>query len=275
MNSSLPTAPQAASTKSPPAPLGHAPEPGEEELPEMGLMDHLRELRKRIVLSSIAITCAAVVGYLYAQYIFDILNKPYFDAFKDDKLIGTGPAEAFILKMKVAFFGGFILASPYVFYQLWLFIAPGLYSHEKRQAVPFIAASTLLFALGIWFGYDIIFPFAFQFFHSEYVSVGLTPTVRMSEHLSTMITGLLAFGVVFEMPVLAYFLARLGFLTDRFLIDHVRHAIVGIFILAAVLSPPDVITQCLLAAPLLVLYGLSILVVRWAQPKENPVNQTP
>ena len=237
----------------------------EEQLPEMGLMEHLRELRKRIVYSSIAVTCVAVFGYIYAQVLFDILNKPYFDAFTDDKLIGTGPAEAFILKMQVAFFAGFIVSSPFIFYQLWLFISPGLYSHEKRQAVPFIAASTLLFCLGIWFGYAIIFPFAFQFFHSEYTSVGLTPAVRMSEHLSTMITGLLAFGAVFEMPVLAYFLGRLGIITDRMLIKHVRYAIVGIFIVAAILSPPDVITQCFLAAPLLLLYGLSILVVRWAQ----------
>ncbi len=240
------------------------------ELPEMGLMDHLRELRKRLLFSICAVASMAVFGYVYAQPIFDVLNQPYFEAFQGSAMIGTGPAEAFVLKLKVALFAGVILSSPFVFYQVWLFISPGLYSHEKKLALPFLLISTSLFALGIYFGYAIIFPYAFEFFHGEYTSVGLTPTIRMSEHLSALITGLLGFGAVFQMPVLAYFLARLGIITDRLLIDGFRYAIVGIFVVAAILTPPDVVTQCLFAAPLALLYGISILVVRYAQSEPDP-----
>ena len=238
-----------------------------ENLPEMGIMEHLRELRTRLIRSISAVSIMSVVGYLYAHPIFEILNRPYFNAFKGNTLIGTGPAEAFILKMKVAVFAGCVLSAPFVFYQIWLFIAPGLYAHEKRKAIPFLLSSTFLFILGIWFGYSVIFPFAFDFFHDEYTSVGLTPTVRMSEHLSTIITGLLGFGAVFQMPVLAFALARLGIIRDRMLIEGYRYAIVAIFIVAAIFTPPDALTQCLFAIPLCILYGISILVVRWAQPK--------
>lgn len=263
---STPSGPGSTSSLTVPSSPSAVAEGSEESLPEMTLMDHLRELRKRLLYSVYAIAILAVGGYVYAQPIFDILNAPYFEGFQGSALIGTGPAEAFVLKLKVALFTGVVCGAPFIFYQVWLFIQPGLYQHERRLALPFILSSTLLFSLGVYFAYAIIFPYAFQFFYQEYASVGLTPTVRMSEHLSTLITGLLGLGVVFQMPVLAYFLGRLGIITDRFLIDSFRYALVGIFVVAAVLTPPDVVTQCLFAAPLVALYGISILVVRHVQP---------
>jgi sec-independent protein translocase protein TatC len=181
-------------------------------------------------------------------------------------LIGTGLAEAFVLKLKVALFAGIVLSSPFLFFQLWLFVAPGLYAAERRLVVPFVASTTSLFLLGVWFCYEWVFPFAFEFFRGEYASIGVTPTVRISEHLALMIQGLVGFGAVFQLPVLAFFLARLGIIDERTLIGGTRYAIVAIFILSAVLTPPDVLTQFLMAGPLLLLYGISILVVRFTTP---------
>jgi sec-independent protein translocase protein TatC len=236
------------------------------EIGEMDIFAHLRELRRRILWSLLGIMCGAVVAYSYATAIFDFLSRPYFVAFPDNILIGTGLAEAFVLKLKVALFAGIVLSSPFLFFQLWLFVAPGLYAAERRLVVPFVASTTSLFLLGVWFCYEWVFPFAFEFFRGEYASIGVTPTVRISEHLALMIQGLVGFGAVFQLPVLAFFLARLGIIDERTLIGGTRYAIVAIFILSAVLTPPDVLTQFLMAGPLLLLYGISILVVRFTTP---------
>jgi sec-independent protein translocase protein TatC len=238
-------------------------EPSPREIGEMDLFGHLRELRKRIVNSLIAILIGSIVAYSFTREIFDFLSRPYFDAFPDNILIGTGLAEAFILKLKVAFFAGIVLASPVLFLQLWFFIAPGLYERERRLAFPFVVSTTGLFLLGVWFCYRWVFPFAFEFFREEYLSIGVTPTVRISEHLALMIQGLVGFGAVFQLPVIAFFLGQLGIIDDRTLIGGARYAVVIIFVLSAILTPPDVLTQFLMAGPLLVLYGISILVVRY------------
>jgi sec-independent protein translocase protein TatC len=233
------------------------------EIGEMDLFGHLRELRRRIVISVLAILGGAIVAYSFTKEIFDFLSRPYFDAFPDNILIGTGLAEAFILKLKVAFFAGIVLASPVLFFQLWLFIAPGLYDRERRLALPFVVSTTGLFLLGVWFCYTWVFPFAFDFFRAEYLSIGVTPTVRISEHLALMIQGLVGFGSVFQLPVIAFFLGRLGVIDHRTLIGGARYAVVIIFVLSAILTPPDVLTQFLMAGPLMLLYGISIIVVRY------------
>ncbi|MBN8548096.1 MAG: twin-arginine translocase subunit TatC [Deltaproteobacteria bacterium] len=233
---------------------------------EMELMEHLQELRGCIVRIFIAVCIGATISYEYSTEIFDILSRPYFAAFSNASLIGTGPAEALILKLKVAFFCGIILSGPYIFYQLWLFIAPGLYENEKRMAVPFVASTSVLFLIGAWFCYHYIIPVAFSFFHDQYVSIGLTPTIKVSEHLSMMLQSMVGFGAVFEMPVLAYFLARLGVVNHRMMLSGARYAVVIIFIVSAVLTPPDVLSQMLMAGPLCVLYGLSILIVKYTTP---------
>lgn len=234
---------------------------------EMGLLDHLAELRIRLLYSFIAVAVLAIMGYLVSDSLFYLLNKPYFDAFPGEKLIGTGPAEAFVLRLKVSIFAGVVFALPIILFQFWLFVAPGLYTHEKKLVLPFVLCTTILCALGIGFGYKVMFPYAFSFFHDQYLEVGLTPTIRMSEHLSMMITGLLGLAAVFQMPVVAYFLGRAGIIDHSTLISGTRYAIVIIFIVAAVLTPPDVITQFIFAGPLLILYGVSILVVKFTAQK--------
>lgn len=232
-------------------------------------MDHLRELRVRLLYSGAAILIGAIFAYMYADRIFYFLCKPYFDAFTDSTLIGTGPADAFLLKLKMALAGGTIVASPIVFYQIWLFIAPGLMEQEKKLFIPFVACSTFFFLAGLWFAYAVILPFSFTFFFEQYSSINITPTIRITEHISFSAKALIAFAVVFEMPVLAYLLGRIGVITSEFLINSFRYAVIIIFILSAILTPPDVLTQFLMAGPLIILYGISILIVKYTEKKPS------
>jgi sec-independent protein translocase protein TatC len=224
----------------------------------MGLMAHLRELRKRLIVSFIVITLGAIASYMYAGELFSILCAPYFEAFPQSPLIGTSPTEAWVLKLKVSVFAGMILTSPILFYQLWLFIAPGLYAHEKKMVIPFILLSTLLFGGGAYFCYRMVLPLSLAFFHDEFISIGVTPTIKIGDHISMTITALAGFGAVFELPLLTFFLARLGVIDHTFLIEWFKHAVILIFVVAAVLTPPDVLTQFLMAGPLLLLYVISI-----------------
>lgn len=225
---------------------------------EMSLFDHLRELRKRIFYSTFGILVGSIIAYSYTPEILKLLSAPFDQAFHNASLIGTGPAEAFVLKMKMAIFAGILVSSPFSFFQFWLFISPGLYEREKKWVLPFVIAASLLFLLGVWFCYVAVLPVAFDFFAEEYRSIGIAPTLRVSEHLSVVAQGLIGFGAVFETPILAFVLGRAGFITHRTLIEFGRYAVVVIFIIAAVLTPPDVLSQLLMAGPLLVLYGLSI-----------------
>ncbi|MEZ4753298.1 MAG: twin-arginine translocase subunit TatC [Bdellovibrionota bacterium] len=239
---------------------------------EMPFLDHLGELRIRLLYIFIAVIITSSISYLYAQELFDIFTKPYRGAFPDDILIGTGPAEAFLLKLKSSITAGFILASPLIFIQIWIFIAPGLESKEKLFAIPFILFSSLLFIGGIYFCYAAVLPFAFDFFKEQYTSIDLKPTIRISEYFALTVKSMLGFGLVFETPILAYFLGRLGIISSSGLINAGRYAIVIIFLISAMLTPPDVLTQFLMAGPLLILYGLSIIIVRFTENKVNENN---
>lgn len=247
-----------------------APNP---ELREMTLFEHLGELRRRLIISVLVIIAGTAICFSYASVIFDFLTASYYQHFPHSSLIGTGPAEAFLLKIKVAVFSGILLMSPVLFFQLWLFLEPGLYPKEKKLALPFVLCATSLFLIGVWFCHQWVLPFAFEFFYKEYQSIHVTPTVRISEHLATLMQALIGFGVVFEMPVLAFFLGRFGIINHRTLIDGGRYAIVIIFIISAILTPPDALTQFLMAGPLLLLYGLSILIVKFTAPNRNPDKQ--
>lgn len=224
----------------------------------MGLFDHLRELRKRLFFCALAITLGAIVSYYFSSEVFAALCEPYAKAFKDSPLIGTGPAEAWVLKIKVALFCGAMLTSPFLFYQVWRFVAPGLYASEQRLVIPFVLLSTALFSGGAVFCYYQILPLTLSFFYGEFQSINITPTVKVGDHLSLMITTMIGFGVVFELPLLTFFLARAGALDHHSMIRWYRHAVVAIFIISAALTPPDVLTQLLMAGPLLVLYAISI-----------------
>ncbi len=183
------------------------------------------------------------------------------------KLIFTTPAESVILSFQIAIFFGFIAAAPVVFYQIWRFISPGLYKNEKRLVLPTVIASTFFFLLGIFFCY-FTFPIVMNFLVS-FAGNRLDPMFKANDYFSFLLKLSLSFGAVFELPVISFVLARLGILTAGFLIKHIRYAIIIIFILAAILTPPDVFSQCLLAAPLLVLYGISILVAAVASKKKK------
>jgi sec-independent protein translocase protein TatC len=235
----------------------------------MGLIDHLRELRKRLLYSLVFVTVGACCSYWFSSDIFAFLCAPYFSAFTDSPLIGTSPAEAWILKLKVAVFAGALLTSPLLFHQLWLFIAPGLYEAERRYVVPFVALSSLLFCGGALFCYYQVLPITLAFFFHEFSSIGITPTIKLADHLSMTVTMLLGFGAVFEMPLLTFFCSRMGVIDHRTLITYARHAVVIIFVIAAVLTPPDVLTQLLMAGPLLVLYSLSIGIAYLAAPRST------
>lgn len=230
----------------------------------MTLFEHLAELRFRLLISLITVVLGSFLSYQYVSDLFDMLTAPFFAHFSSESLIGTGPAEAFIIKLKVAVFSSIIASSPILFFQVWQFIEPGLYQHEKKFVVPFIGSTTLLFILGCSLAYYFILPISFGFFSVQYSSIAITPQIRVSESLSFILQTILIFGVVFQLPILTFFLARLGIITSTTLISGSRYAIVLIFFLAAILTPPDVLTQFLLAGPLLLLYGISILVAKWA-----------
>ena len=236
---------------------------------EMGLMEHLTELRKRILFALYGIMLATCVTYSYSQFVFTILNQPVTIAFPNAQLIGTGPAEAFIIRIKVALFSGIILASPWIFFQLWKFVAPGLYPSERKLALPFVFVASSLFACGAAFCHEIMLPLSYGFFAGEYQNIGVTPQIRIGEHLSMVIMTVLGFGAAFELPVIVFLLGRAGIVTDKMLIEAGRYAIVAIFIIAAVLTPPDVLSQMLMAGPLLILYAISIGVLKLTQRKST------
>ena len=223
-------------------------------------LSHLEELRKRLIACAIAIGVGFVISYIFAERLFQILIAPLKAVLPaGDKLIFTALPEMFFTYLKVAFIAGIMLVAPFIFYQLWLFIAPGLYKNEKRYVIPFVVASTILFVGGALFGYFVVFPFGFQFFISfsnDYVKA--LPSVK--QYFGFAVKLLFAFGIVFELPVVIFFLTKMGVVNPSLLRKNRKYAILIAFIVAAILTPPDVITQCMMAVPLIVLYEIGILV---------------
>lgn len=228
---------------------------------EMPLTEHLEELRWRIVKAFLFVMVGFAVSYAFSDRLFEILTRP-IELAADGKhvmLIGTGVAEAFFTKLKVAFIAGIFLASPAILYQVWGFVAPGLHDHEKFYVIPFVLFGTFFFVAGAVFCYLLVFQVGYRFFLEQYATIGIEPTLRISEYLSFSARLLLAFGITFELPVLAFFFARVGMIDHNTLIKPWRYAIIVIVVLAAVLTPgPDVASQLLLAGPLILLYGVSI-----------------
>jgi sec-independent protein translocase protein TatC len=233
---------------------------------EMPFLQHLSELRKRLLFAISGIAVVTLITYSWADALFLFLTQPIQNSFSNMEFIGTGPADAFLCKLKVGVAAGIVLSSPFSFYQLWLFIAPGLHEHERRMALPFIFLSTLFFLCGISFCFFSVLPVAFSFFSEEFVSVGVHPNIRMDEYLGFVIKMSLVFGSIFELPIVAYFLARMKLISHTGLLKHFRYAIVGIFVIAGILTPPDVVSQCLLAGPLLIIYGLCIGIAYYVNP---------
>lgn len=251
------------------------------------LKPHLIELQKRLIISILAIFICFGVAFLFWQPIVNYMAEPLITTMqtgsenitiidtsgKESVLVGketskfitTGVLEGFFTILKVSFFVGLMFALPIVFWQLWLFVAPGLYDNEKKYVVPFVCFATIMFVCGAAFCYYVVLPLGLKFL----VFFGgdtFTLMPRISEYISFLVKIMFGFGVSFELPVVAFFLGKLGLITDQTLKSYFRYAIVGIFILAAILTPPDVTSQILMALPLILLYGLSILILKRVNP---------
>lgn len=236
---------------------------------KMPFMSHLEELRKRLVACAIAVGIGFVIAYVFSETLFQYLVAPLKDVMPEgNHLIYTNLPEMFFAYIKVAFIAAIMGTAPFIFYQLWLFVAPGLYQKEKRLVIPFVVTSTILFVGGALFGYFIVFPFGFKFFigfSNEFVKA--LPSVK--QYLSLSIKLLIAFGLVFELPVVLFFLTKIGLITPDTLKKKRKYAILLTFVIGAILTPPDVITQCMMAGPLIVLYEVGILVSRMAYKKKQ------
>ncbi len=189
------------------------------------------------------------------------INQTSFDGQITTHQVGG----AFFVALKVSFFAGLLGALPFVLYQIWLFIAPGLYDNEKKMVMPFVVGGSFMFMVGVLFAYYVVTPFGFQFLIT-FGSFLYTPLINIEDYVGFFTKIMMGFGVAFELPVIAYFLAILGMVTDKTLKDFFKYAVIIIFILAALLTPPDILTQLLMAIPLIILYGLSILIVKYVNP---------
>jgi len=210
--------------------------------------------------SVIAVLVGSTVCYFFSNAIFAFMVAPLRENLQPGQsLIGTSVTEAFFSEIKVAIAAGVLFTCPYIFYQIWRFIAPGLSGGEKKLVLPFVLCATLFFLGGAYFCYRIVLPVAFKYFVEQYNTMGVLPAIRIGEYFTFFFRMVLAFGVTFELPVFTFFLVRLGLWNYRLMISSFRYAIIVIFVLAAILTPtPDVINQSLLALPMLVLYVASI-----------------
>ena len=234
----------------------------------MSFLEHLDELRRRIIYSLYAVIAGCAVTFYFADRL-NLYMQSYFAGYAG-KMLATQLTEGFMFELKVAAFAGLILASPFVFHQFWLFVAPGLYAREKKVVVPFVLSATVLFGTGVWFNHRIAFPSMAKFFASfttDYLQV--MPSISIVFSFYTKMA--LGLGLIFEMPMLVFFLARFGIVTAKFLMQKTKYAILIIFIIAAIVTPsPDFMTQLIFAAPMLVLYALSIGVAWVFGKKKKP-----
>jgi sec-independent protein translocase protein TatC len=227
-------------------------------------LDHMGELRKRLIHSTLAIVLGMVLGLTFAKPLYTLLQRPMLKVLPTgSQFITTAPLEAMMTYFKVALLAGIFVSLPYLFYQVWCFVAPGLHQKEKKAMVGFVTFSTLFFVGGASFGYFVIFPMAFQFFITLLHGTDIQFLPQMKNYLNFSIRLILAFGFAFELPLFIYFLAYLGLVTYESLKKARRYVVVVIFIASAILTPPDVISQILMGIPLIILYELSLLVVKF------------
>ena len=245
---------------------------------ESGFISHLAELRKRLIHSFFFLIIFFVFCYLFAEHLYGFLVDPYAQAVKDDgtnrRLIFTALQETFLTYLKVSFFTAFFITCPFILIQIWKFIAPGLYKHEKTAILPYLILTPILFFLGGMLVYYLIMPLAIKFFLS-FESSGLSTNLpiqleaKVNEYLSLVMKLIFAFGISFQLPVVLSLLARVGVVDSQFLKTRRKYVVVIIFAAAALLTPPDPITQIGLAIPLLILYELSIFSVKFIENKES------
>lgn len=236
-------------------------ESAKEEMPTMGFLDHLEELRKRLVYSIIAVAIGFFACWGYAERIYAVMQRPIMEALQHNglsaKLVYLNPTEPFNLYLKVGGMAGLFIASPFVLYQIWCFISPGLYRNEKRYVFPFMFSTVALFIAGGYFGYKVVLPQALVFL----IGYGkdFQPMITLSEYSSLFLTIIVGLGVIFEMPILVFFLALMGIVSAGWMWKNIRYAILLIFVVAAIITPtPDILNMCIFAAPMVALYVLSI-----------------
>jgi len=247
-----------------------------DELPAMGFLDHLEELRRRLIYAIISVVVGFFACWGYAENIFGLMQRPIMEALKRnglaEKLVYLSPTEPFNLYLKIGFLAGLFVASPFVLYQIWLFISPGLYRHEKRYVFPFMFSTVGLFLGGGFFGYKLVYPAALDFL----IGYGkqFQPMITIGEYTDLFLTVILGLGVVFELPILVFFLALMGVVSAGWMWRNVRYSILVIFIIAAVLTPTtDILNMCIFAAPMVALYLLSIGIAYLVHPKQRRARQ--
>ena len=250
----------------------------DEKSKQGSFVEHLTELRSRLVKSFIYLFVIFIISYFFSENIYRFLVEPYAEAVKNDdinrRLIFTALHETFITYLKVAFFAAIFITSPIILTQVWKFIAPGLYKNEKRALLPYLIATPTLFLLGGMLVYYLVMPLAIKFFltfetSAQVTSLPIQLEAKVNEYLSLIMRLIFAFGISFQLPVLLSLLARTGFIDSEYLKKRRKYVVVIIFALAAILTPPDPITQIGLGIPLLILYELSILSVKIIQKKKD------
>jgi sec-independent protein translocase protein TatC len=251
---------------------GRATEPSRLELPGMSLLEHLEELRKRIIYSLIAVAVGFGVAWRFSEAIYRLMERPIMIALEKNhlptKLVYTNPTEPFNIYLKIGLIAGLFIACPVVLYQVWMFISPGLYRHEKKYILPFMFVTVGLFLSGGYFGYRIVYPAALDFLIFQ--GKDFQPMITIGEYTDLFLTVIIGLGVVFELPTIIFFLALMGVVDAMFLWRQIRYAIMIIFTIAAILTPTtDIVNMCIFAGPMVVLYLLGIGIAWFVHPKRR------
>jgi sec-independent protein translocase protein TatC len=248
------------------------PTPAQDEMPTMGFLEHLEELRRRIIYSLIAVAVGFFACWSYAERIYEVMQRPIILALQKngitEKLVYLNPTEPFNLYLKVGLMAGLFVASPFVLYQVWLFISPGLYRNEKRYILPFMFSTVGLFLAGGYFGYKLVLPQALVFL----IGYGkeFQPMITLGEYSGLFLTIIIGLGAIFEMPILVFFLALMGIVTAGWMWRNLRYSILVIFVIAAILTPTtDILNMCIFAAPMVALYIVSIGVAWIVHPRQR------
>jgi sec-independent protein translocase protein TatC len=247
-------------------------QPSRDAMPTMGFLDHLEELRRRLVYSIAAVAVGFFACWWKVEWIYGIMQRPIMEVLRAngmaEKLVYLNPTEPFNLYLKIAAMAGVFVTSPFILYQVWMFISPWLYRNEKRYVVPFMVSTIALFVTGGYFGYKVVYPQALAFL--VHFGRQFQPMITVSEYTSLFLSIILGMGLIFEMPILIFFLALMGIVSAAFMFKNFRYAILLIFIVAAIVTPtPDILSMCIFAAPMVALYGVSIGIAWLVHPKQR------